>query len=33
MIPPDKLIIVPTLIIKKDGAQAYIDKMKKLLGK
>jgi ribose transport system substrate-binding protein len=32
-IPPDKQIIVPTLIIKQKDAQAYIDKMKKLLGK
>lgn len=32
-IPPDKLIIVPTLIIKKDNAAEFIEKVNILLGK
>ena len=33
MIPTDRQMIVPTLIIKKDDAPAFIEKMKNLLGK
>ena len=32
-IPADKQIIVPTLIIKQQDAPAFIEKMKKLLGR
>ena len=31
-IPPDKQVIVPTLIIKQQDAPAFIEKMKRLLG-
>ena len=32
-VPPDKMIVVPTLIIKQDNAAAFIEKIHKLLSK